>query len=81
MFSFVFLYYICINLKLPCFKNIQIIVNIVSEPPRRERLRHINSISDAVRLLRSCKKILVLTGAGVRIFLFTPEFIFFLMEI
>ena len=43
----------------------QIIVNIVSEPPRRERLRHINAISDAVRLLRSCKKILVLTGAGV----------------
>ncbi len=37
----------------------------MSEPPRRERLRHINSITDAVRLLRSCKKILVLTGAGV----------------
>lgn len=48
------------------FCSYQIIVNIVSEPPRRERLRHINSITDAVRLLRTCKKILVLTGAGVR---------------
>ena len=46
-------------------------MNIVSEPPRRERLRHINSINDAVRLLRSCKKILVLTGAGVRYFIFS----------
>ena len=44
---------------------IQIIVNIVSEPPTRQRLRHVNSLLDAVRLLKTCKKILVLTGAGV----------------
>nr|QSL97062.1 sirtuin 2 [Simocephalus vetulus] len=52
----------------------KIIVNIVSEPPRRERLRHINSITDAVRLLRSCKKILVLTGAGVSVSCGIPDF-------
>ncbi|XP_046631296.1 NAD-dependent protein deacetylase sirtuin-1-like [Daphnia pulicaria] len=52
----------------------KIIVNIVSEPPRRERLRHINAISDAVRLLRSCKKILVLTGAGVSVSCGIPDF-------
>jgi len=43
----------------------KIIVNIVSEPPTRQRLRHVNSLLDAVRLLKTCKKILVLTGAGV----------------
>lgn len=44
----------------------RLIVNMLSEPPRREKLRHINTIEDVVRLMKSCRKIIVLTGAGVR---------------
>lgn len=43
----------------------RLIVNMLSEPPRREKLRHINTIEDVVRLIKSCRKIIVLTGAGV----------------
>lgn len=43
----------------------RLIVNMLSEPPRREKLRHINTIEDVVRLMKSCRKIIVLTGAGV----------------
>lgn len=43
----------------------RLIVNMLSEPPRREKLRHINTIEDVVRLMKSCRKVIVLTGAGV----------------
>lgn len=43
----------------------RLIVNMLSEPPRREKLRHINTIEDVVRLMKACQKIIVLTGAGV----------------
>ena len=43
----------------------KIIVNMMSEPPRRQKLRHVNTLVDVVRLLKGAKKIIVLTGAGV----------------
>lgn len=45
----------------------KIIMNMMSEPPRRQKLRHINTLVDVVRLLKGAKKIIVLTGAGVSI--------------
>lgn len=45
----------------------KIIVSMLSEPPRRPRLRHINSFNDVIHLLNTCNKIIVLTGAGVSI--------------
>lgn len=50
---------------VPDFMLWHIIINMVSEPPKRERLRHINTLEDVVRLIKVCKKIIVLTGAGV----------------
>lgn len=44
----------------------QIVINILSEPPKRKKRKDINTIDDAVKLLQECKKIMVLTGAGVR---------------
>lgn len=43
----------------------QIVINILSEPPKRKKRKDINTIDDAVKLLQECKKIMVLTGAGV----------------
>jgi len=43
----------------------QIIINI-SEPPKRKKRKDVNTLEDVVRLLHQSKRILVLTGAGVR---------------
>ncbi|KAL7643314.1 UNVERIFIED_CONTAM: hypothetical protein RMT77_006606 [Armadillidium vulgare] len=50
------------------------IVNMLSEPPKRERLRHINTLEDVIRLIKVCKKIIVLTGAGVSVSCGIPDF-------
>ena len=39
--------------------------NMLREPPRRKKLQDVNSFEDALNLLRSSKRIMVLTGAGV----------------
>ncbi|KAG0050827.1 NAD-dependent histone deacetylase sir2 [Gryganskiella cystojenkinii] len=41
---------------------------------RRKRLEHINSLNDVVDLLKSSKKIMVLTGAGVSVSCGIPDF-------
>ena len=41
------------------------IVNLLSEPPKRPKLNHINTLDDVIYLLKTCSKIIVLTGAGV----------------
>ncbi|KAJ4443964.1 hypothetical protein ANN_05753 [Periplaneta americana] len=51
----------------------KIIVNMMSEPPRRQKLRHINTLVDVVRLLKGAKKIIVLTGAGCLVVFQTSE--------
>ncbi|KAK3573600.1 hypothetical protein QTP86_030013 [Hemibagrus guttatus] len=51
----------------------QIVLNI-SEPPKRKKRKDINTIEDVTRLLNDCKKILVLTGAGVSVSCGIPDF-------
>ncbi|XP_076296180.1 sirtuin 1 isoform X2 [Lasioglossum baleicum] len=52
----------------------KIIINVMSEPPRRQKLRHVNTLSDVVRLIRNSKRIIVLTGAGVSVSCGIPDF-------
>lgn len=42
-----------------------LIAEVLSEPERRQKLPNYNTLSEAVELLKSSCKILVLTGAGV----------------
>ncbi|CAH1794245.1 unnamed protein product [Owenia fusiformis] len=52
----------------------KIIINIVSEPPMRPKLKDYNTFDDAVNLIRNSKKIVVLTGAGVSVSCGIPDF-------
>ncbi|XP_005360187.2 NAD-dependent protein deacetylase sirtuin-1 [Microtus ochrogaster] len=52
----------------------QIVINILSEPPKRKKRKDVNTIEDAVKLLQECKKIIVLTGAGVSVSCGIPDF-------
>ena len=44
----------------------KVIINILMEPPRRKKLKHVNTLADVLQLLRTSSNIIVLTGAGVR---------------
>ncbi|XP_030425809.1 NAD-dependent protein deacetylase sirtuin-1 isoform X1 [Gopherus evgoodei] len=52
----------------------QIVINILSEPPKRKKRKDINTIEDAMKFLQECKKIIVLTGAGVSVSCGIPDF-------
>ena len=52
----------------------KIILNMVSEPPRRKKLDHINTLEDVVHLINTSRKIVVLTGAGVSVSCGIPDF-------
>ncbi|XP_072279941.1 NAD-dependent protein deacetylase sirtuin-1 [Pyxicephalus adspersus] len=52
----------------------QIVINILSDPPKRKKRKDINTIEDAVKLLQESKKIMVLTGAGVSVSCGIPDF-------
>ncbi|XP_067671872.1 NAD-dependent protein deacetylase sirtuin-1-like [Haliotis asinina] len=52
----------------------QIIINLMSEPPKRKKLHNINTLDDVLDLMRTCKKIMVLTGAGVSVSCGIPDF-------
>jgi len=43
----------------------KLIINILSEPPPRKKLKHINTLDQVVSLIKECHNIIVLTGAGV----------------
>lgn len=43
----------------------KIILNMVSEPPKRTKLDFVNTLNDVAKLIKSCSRIIVLTGAGV----------------
>ena len=48
----------------------KIIINILAEPPKREKLDHVNTFEDVIMLLKTCRNIMVLTGAGVSLIFF-----------
>nr|XP_006824046.1 PREDICTED: NAD-dependent protein deacetylase sirtuin-1-like isoform X2 [Saccoglossus kowalevskii] len=52
----------------------KIIINILSEPPRRKKLTYINTFDDVLHLLRTRSNIVVLTGAGVSVSCGIPDF-------
>ncbi|KAJ8946100.1 hypothetical protein NQ318_010397 [Aromia moschata] len=52
----------------------KIIINMLAEPPRRNKLRHVNTLDDVVRLLKGAQNIIVLTGAGVSVSCGIPDF-------
>ena len=45
----------------------KIVINLIAEPPKRHKLSHINTLENVMHLLTTCKRIMVLTGAGVSI--------------
>lgn len=57
-----------------------LLANFITEPPKRKKLNHINSIDDVVHLLKTSKKIMVLTGAGVRNIYFLCVILFRFMK-
>jgi NAD-dependent deacetylase sirtuin 1 len=52
----------------------KLIIDILTEPPRRRRLRHINTLEDVRRLIRCSSKIMIVTGAGVSVSCGIPDF-------
>merc|ERR1712223_661649 len=52
----------------------KIVLNMVAEPPRRKKLPDVNTLEDVARLIRSSKKIIVLTSAGVSVSCGIPDF-------
>ena len=55
-------------------------LEILSEPAPRQRLEEICSLEHVKHLLQTCKKIVVLTGAGVRKFGSTVVSFFIFLE-
>ncbi|XP_066925909.1 NAD-dependent protein deacetylase sirtuin-1-like [Clytia hemisphaerica] len=49
-------------------------LEILSEPAPRQRLQEVNSLEHVKNLLQTCKKIVVLTGAGVSVSCGIPDF-------
>ena len=43
------------------------VIELLTEPPRREKLPDVNLLEDVINLILKCKNIIVLTGAGVNI--------------
>ena len=47
---------------------------MLSEPPKRKKLSTINTLEDAVNLIKTSQNIMVLTGAGVSVSCGIPDF-------
>ncbi|XP_013411403.1 NAD-dependent protein deacetylase sirtuin-1 isoform X2 [Lingula anatina] len=52
----------------------KIVVEILSEPPKRKKLSHVNTMDDVVELIKRARNIIVLTGAGVSVSCGIPDF-------
>ena len=42
------------------------VFELITEPKPRQKLDHVNTLEDVVKMIETSKKIIVLTGAGVR---------------
>lgn len=52
----------------------KVILNLLSEPPKRKKLDNVNNLDDVVNLIRTSKKIIVLSGAGISVSSGIPDF-------
>ena len=52
----------------------RLIFEIIAEPTPRQRLPHVSSLENVIHLIKECKNILVLTGAGVSVSCGIPDF-------
>ncbi|XP_011180253.2 NAD-dependent histone deacetylase sirtuin-1 [Zeugodacus cucurbitae] len=52
----------------------RILASMLSEPPRRQKLRYINTFEDVIQLIQQSRNIIVLTGAGVSVSCGIPDF-------
>lgn len=52
----------------------RIVIEILSDMPKRCKLPHINTLHDVVSLLRSCRNIIVVSGAGISVSCGIPDF-------
>ncbi|XP_004531383.1 NAD-dependent histone deacetylase Sir2 [Ceratitis capitata] len=52
----------------------RILASMLSEPPRRQKLRYINTFEDVIQLIQQSQNIIVLTGAGVSVSCGIPDF-------
>lgn len=52
----------------------RVIAAILSDPPRRQRLQHLQTLDQVCETIRNSKNIIVLTGAGVSVSCGIPDF-------
>ena len=52
----------------------RIVIEILSDMPQRTKLPHINTLHDVVSLLKSCRNIVVVSGAGISVSCGIPDF-------
>jgi len=67
------------NLQIPSDINdtdfyLKLLAEYLDSSPKRQKISSINTLDDAVELIRNSKKILVLTGAGVSVSCGIPDF-------
>nr|XP_018901147.1 PREDICTED: NAD-dependent protein deacetylase sirtuin-1 [Bemisia tabaci] len=60
--------------QVPDFTLWKLLANMMCCPPRRKKLEHINTLDDVVNLIKTCSRIMVLTGAGVSVSCGIPDF-------
>ena len=52
----------------------RIVIEILSDMPKRTKLPHINTLHDVISLFKSCRNIVVVSGAGISVSCGIPDF-------